>query len=34
MASRHNAAIAEMEAVAEDFNIEVQAYRGANSDND
>jgi hypothetical protein len=34
MASRHNAAIAEMEAVAEDFNIEVQSYRDANSDND
>ena len=30
MLSRHNAAIEEMEAVASDFNLEVQAYREAN----
>ena len=30
MLSRHNAAVAEMETVAEDFNLEVQAYREAN----
>jgi hypothetical protein len=28
--SRHNAAISEMETVAADFNVEVQAYREAN----
>lgn len=32
MLSRHNAAVAEMEAVAADFNEEVQAYREANPD--
>jgi hypothetical protein len=30
MLSRHNAAIEEMEAIAADFNVEVQAYREAN----
>ena len=34
MSSRYNAAIVEMEAVAEDFNVEVQAYRTANAGND
>lgn len=34
MYSRHNAAVAEMEAVAADFNGEVQAYRDANPDTD
>ena len=34
MSNRYNTAIAEMEAVAEDFNVEVQAYRDANSEND
>ena len=34
MESRHNSAVAEMEAVAADFNVEVQAYRDANSEND
>lgn len=32
MFSRHNAAVTEMEAVAEDFNAEVQAYKEANPD--
>lgn len=32
MFSRHNAAVAEMEAVAEDFNEEIQAYKEANPD--
>ena len=30
--SRYNAAIAEMEAIAADFNTEVQAFRAANPD--
>jgi len=32
MFSRHNAAVTEMESVAEDFNEEVQAYKEANPD--
>jgi len=32
MFSRHNAAVEEMEAVAADFNTEVQAYKEANPD--
>ena len=33
MFSRHNAAVAEMEAIAESFNEQVQAYKEANPDN-
>ena len=32
MESRYNTAVAEMEAVAADFNEEIQAYREANPD--
>ncbi len=34
MFSRHNAAVAEMEAIADSFNEQVQAYREANPDAD
>ncbi len=33
MFSRHNAAVAEMEAIASSFNEQVQAYKEANPDN-
>ncbi|MBH97629.1 MAG: hypothetical protein CMM56_04155 [Rhodospirillaceae bacterium] len=34
MLSRYNAAVAEMETIASDFNVEVQAYREANPEGD